>query len=168
MRTRIRHTGIEAGIGVAAPTRAPGLRSIQEILAPVMARLAAQQFADRSAYGDVIGWHLAAIPHMGEREPREEVRAPEGQRGERQTDEYLVDDRHRPSPHPVAEREAGGEDAGPEDPALCEGEHRSVPPWPLVIELPAPLVEPLVGPPLRAEDEEHETEKPEGHGEKQP
>src|SRR5690606_10016904 len=47
--TRIRHTGIEAGIGVAAPTRAPGLRSIQEVLAPVMARLAAEMAQRRPA-----------------------------------------------------------------------------------------------------------------------
>lgn len=86
--TRIRHTGT-IGTGRANALPQPGLRSIQEILAPVMARLAAQQFADRSALDDVIGWHR--------------------------------------SEHHRAEREAGGEDQAPEDPALAEGEHRSAP-----------------------------------------
>lgn len=97
MERRLRHTGIEAGIGVAAPTRAPGLRSIGDVLGPLMARLAAQQFAPREPVADVIGWWRAELA--------------EGHGSE----------------HQRAEREAGGEDCGPEDPALADRQHRSPP-----------------------------------------
>ena len=55
MHHRHRHTGIHGEIRRCSAPRRPGLRHVSEILQPLLARLAAQQFADRSVAGDMVG-----------------------------------------------------------------------------------------------------------------